>query len=193
MKPINILVGIPNQGTIKTQTVRSLMSLFQDSQGHNINFGIFMPQHTLFIQSRNEVIENLKDKLINYHYIMWIDSDMVFTFKDIKKLIDADKDVICAPVRVRNKNDLYNVGDNDGTLMTKLERTTLKDEIFEISYTGMAFMLCKTEVFKDFKTFKITEDMSEGGHFCNYIRSIGKKIYCHRDVNVGHIFEEINY
>ena len=127
---------------------------------------------------------------IEYDYIMWIDSDMVFKPEDLQKLIDADKQVITGLAKLEASN-YYACWDNE--TKDRIDNNFLKKNsgIIELSFTGMAFMLIKKGVYESMKFpyFTVTNNwkyMSETMSFCSNLHSHGIKIHANLDVIVGH-------
>lgn len=132
---------------------------------------------------------------LDVDYIMWIDSDMVFTAKDIDMLLAADKDIVSGVALVEPGR---------AALAWKEEQTISfyhpdkKDTgIAEVDYCGGAFVLMKTDVYKKipalwYKTIDIVNE--EGQHrltsedmgFCDTARENGFKIHACLDCKVGH-------
>ena len=105
---------------------------------------------------------------IEYDYIMWIDSDIIFTPADLFKLIDMDKDVssglykmqdgLCFATKEHSIPDNYYI-DNIGLVGEvdkKFSFLTEKDlhdrkNIFKVDYTGMGWMLIRKGVIESLK------------------------------------------
>jgi hypothetical protein len=194
---VNILIGIPNQGTIKTKTMTCVVSLMTRGLNYNgkpINFALYMPEHTLFLHSRNSVVEVTKKECLNpFTHILWIDSDMTFTSEDFLQLLYSEKEIVCAPVIVRGREGTYDMNynislDKNGKNLTISELKNIKPPLFEIYYTGMAFMLCEVKVFRFFTSFELNRFKSEGALFCDYVRG-NYRIYCNKLSKPGHIIE----
>ena len=127
---------------------------------------------------------------IEYDYIMWIDSDMVFEPYHLQKLIDADKQVITGLYKVDKTNEFAccEKGSRD-----RINEDYLKNNkgIIEASFAGLGFMLIKKGVFESMKFpyFTLqnnTECISETLSFCDNLKTHNIKIYANLDVVVGH-------
>ena len=127
---------------------------------------------------------------IEYDYIMWIDSDMVFKPEDLQKLIDADKQVITGLAKIEaSKYYACWVGEED----IRIDDTFLKKNsgVIEVSFTGMAFMLIKAGVYEaiPFPYFTVPGNwkcISETIGFCHNLKAHDIKIHANLDVIVGH-------
>jgi len=127
---------------------------------------------------------------IDYDYLMWIDSDMVFKPEDFQKLIDADKQVITGLAKIEaSKYYACWVGKED----TRIDQGFLEKNsgVIEASFTGMAFMLIKKGVYElmQFPYFTVPGNwkcISETMAFCHNLKTAGIPIHAHLEVIVGH-------
>jgi hypothetical protein len=142
---------------------------------------------------------------VNYDYIMWIDSDIVFNPSQIIKLISHNKDIVCGLYKmdggkqfavVENWNE--EVFSKNGTFKF-LEDSDIsgKTDLMEVEYSGMGFMLVKKGVFETinypwfepiFYEFgsEIRDFCSEDVGFCKKSLKAGYKIHIDPTVIVGH-------
>jgi hypothetical protein len=141
---------------------------------------------------------------IDYDYLMWIDSDIIFTPEQFQKLINDDKDVVSGLYRMENGTQFATVKDWDEKYFEKnlsfqfLTPEDIKDkkELFDVSYTGFGFILIKRGVFErmTYPWFKQMEqrignmvDMCmEDVTFCLRAKELGYKINIDPQVIVGH-------
>jgi len=142
---------------------------------------------------------------VDYDYLMWIDSDMVFEPKDFINLLNMN-----VPIA----SGLYKTADNIHYATVKdwnidhyiengsfefLTEDSIKDisEPFEADYTGFGWILFKKGVFEslEYPWFRpewedfgngVKEFTSEDVGFCKNIREKGYKIYINPNVVVGH-------
>ena len=99
------------------------------------------------------------DGKIDYDYIMWIDSDIVFSFEQIQKLISYDKDIVSGIYKTENGENFACVKDWDQNYYKKngsfyfLQRKDVLNRhgLMEVDYNGMGFMLIKKGVFEKVK------------------------------------------
>lgn len=142
---------------------------------------------------------------IDYDYIMWIDSDVIYEPIDFKKLLDRELDIIGGIYLMENGTEYAVVKDWDlnyfqkhGTFkFLRKEDILLQQDPIEVSYTGFGFLLMKKGVFEkiEYPWFEphitdlgkgIIDFASEDVSFCLKARSTGFKIHIDPTVRVGH-------
>ena len=144
------------------------------------------------------------DGKINYDYIMWIDSDIVFSFEQIQKLISYDKDIVSGIYKTENGENFACVKDWDQNYYKKngsfyfLQRKDVLNRhgLMEVDYNGMGFMLIKKGVFEKVKypwfcqlkkqIGDLEDYCSEDVAFCHLAQEAGFKIYIDPEIVVGH-------
>lgn len=146
---------------------------------------------------------------IDYDYMFWIDSDIVFTTNDVLAILKHDKD-ICSGCYVMHNNTHYPiVRQMDDEYYLKnghyefLDRNTLKElaekkELIGVDYVGFGFMCVKKGVFESltypyfapvqftFGTDFIREYASEDVSWCIHVKSKGYTVYVDPCVVVAH-------
>jgi GT2 family glycosyltransferase len=141
--------------------------------------------HLFFINEKQTILEVGRHRLvmnamaIKADYILWVDTDMQFSYDTLTRLIDADKDVIGLQALMRAHPYASNAYDLEGN------QVLYPDNIVEVKYIGTGLLLTKVEVFTKigmpyFKT-TYTEGHWQGEdlNFCDRVRAAGYKIYCH--------------
>ena len=144
------------------------------------------------------------DGKIDYDYIMWIDSDIVFSFEQIQKLISYDKDIVSGIYKTENGENFACVKDWDQNYYKKngsfyfLQRKDVLNRhgLMEVDYNGMGFMLIKKGVFEKVKYHwfcqlkkqigDLEDYCSEDVAFCHLAQEAGFKIYIDPEIIVGH-------
>ena len=144
------------------------------------------------------------DGKIDYEYIMWIDSDIVFSFEQIQKLISYDKDIVSGIYKTENGQNYACVKDWDQEFYKEngsfyfLQEKDCKPHkgLMEVEYNGMGFMLIKKGVFEKVeypwfcqlkKQIGDLEDYcSEDVAFCHLARKAGFQIFIDPQLVVGH-------
>jgi hypothetical protein len=148
------------------------------------------------------------DGKLDYDYLMWIDSDIVFNPEQLKKLIGADKDIVSGLYMMSDNKHFATVENMDDEFFKKnghyqfLTREDLekKEELFEVDYTGFGFVLIKKGVFEKFEypwfrpvwtnlevDGKQVQDFSmEDVAFCKIAKEKGYKILIDPKIIVGH-------
>ena len=140
---------------------------------------------------------------LEYDYLMWIDSDMVFTPDHVFTLVKHDKDIVNGSAMIDPKKKKLNWGllDKEGRCNFILKDDVPKypkDErgLAEVDFVGFAFMLVKRGVFESmpypwFRPVmkKIGENVffpSEDIGWCHNAKDAGYKIYVDPEVHIGH-------
>ena len=144
----------------------------------------------------------------DYDYIMWIDSDIVFTPNQLFKLIEDDKDIVSGLYMMSDNKHFATVETWDEEFFKKngyfpfLTPQTIrgKYEPFKVDYTGFGWMLIKRGVFESlqypwfqplFKEYEINgktvKDFTmEDVAFCHLVKEKGYDIWIDPTVRVGH-------
>ena len=145
---------------------------------------------------------------VDYDYIMWIDSDIVFSPDQLFKLIDNDKDIASGLYMMQDNTNYATVETWDNDFFKKnghfqfIDREILstKKKPFVVDYTGFGWMLMKKGVFESlqypwfqpiWKEYeidgKIIRDFTmEDVAFCHMIKEKGYDIWIDPTVVVGH-------
>jgi len=142
---------------------------------------------------------------IDYDYIMWIDSDMVFEPKDFKALLDMNRDVASGIYKTKNNKNYATVLKmiredyiQKGTyeFLNDKELKILPDE-FRVDYTGFGWILFKKGILEKIKYpwFRpywynygknIKEFTSEDVGICRSLREEGVHIIVNKNLVIGH-------
>jgi len=159
---------------------------------------------------------------IDYDYIMWIDSDIVWSPNQIMKLINSseiypDIKIISGIYRMGVSNTEYATVLNwdlkyfkqNGRFefLTKEDLQVCLPRLLEVGYTGFGFMLIKKGVFESvgYPWFRpvwqevetsgivVKDFTSEDVGFCRTVIEKGYKIYVDPTIIVGHEKSEILY
>jgi GT2 family glycosyltransferase len=133
----------------------------------------------------------------DYDYCMWIDSDTIFEPDDIKKLLDADKDIISGLVPI-DTDASVGVGwfKKDGFLGYLNQKNIPGDKPFEVGFAGFGFLLVRRGVFEKmgYPPFTMLSVDWEGKpivygedvQWCLRAKDLGFKIWAHPGVMLGH-------
>ena len=158
---------------------------------------------------RNGIYQKPFNGKIKYDYLMWIDSDIVFTINDFINLLSHQKNIVSGLYLMKG-------GDNFATVLNWDKKFYQKNGYFEFlniqkrkqfinnkqnlikaSYTGFGFILVKYGVFEslEYPWFRpiwenFNENMkdftSEDVGICNILTKKGYKIFIDLNVVVGH-------
>lgn len=151
------------------------------------------------------------DGKLDYDYIMWIDSDTVFTTEQFLTLLKHDKPIVSGLYLMDGGHNYATVKDWDLNYFRKhssfqfLSPKSIDEwkdknpgKLMEVEYTGFGFILCKKGVFESLKypwfspifERKISKDVvdfcSEDVSFCKKVLKKGYKIYIDPTIVVGH-------
>lgn len=151
------------------------------------------------------------DGKLNYNYIMWIDSDIVFTTKQFLTLLNHNKPIVSGLYLMDGGKKYATVKDFNLDFFKKnsyFEFLTPEyiqhwihnnptQKLMEVGYTGFGFILCKKGVFENIKypwfspvnieiTNNVSDFCSEDVSFCKKITQLGYKIYIDPTIIVGH-------
>lgn len=160
------------------------------------------------VHVRNHILENGVDGLMriaqpfggmSYDYMMWIDSDSVFTPDAVFKLLEADKDIVTGlvPIDLKGTGAMGYVNNFSPTKLYNLYAIPGdQQELIEIDFCGFGFVLVKHGVFEsmEYPWFQLrTHDvgqrivyLGEDFTWCARARELGWKIYAHPQVRIGH-------
>jgi len=152
---------------------------------------------------------------IDYDYIMWIDSDQVFTVEHFIKLLEGKKDIISglylmdggtryATVQKWDKDFYKKNGYFEFLNKESVDKFRIENpnKLMEVEYTGFGWILVKKGVFEklDYPWFRpiweefgknkdgiqVREFTSEDVGWCQSIIKKGFKIYINPEIQVGH-------
>lgn len=146
------------------------------------------------------------DGKLPYDYIMWIDSDIIFTVDDFKQLLsNKDKDIVSGLYLMDGGEYYATVKDWDIDKFKKqgsfdfIKKEDVYTQIglpFNVSYSGFGFMLIKYGVFESieypwfgpeyFEFDNIYDFCSEDVAFCKKVEKAGYQIWIDPNVKVKH-------
>jgi len=140
---------------------------------------------------------------IDYDYLLWIDSDNIFTIEDFLKLYNLNKEIASGLYLTQNGANYATVENWDEEFYKKygafefLTPEKVKGRRpFVVDYTGFGFILIKKGVFEKleypwfrplWKKFgEINEFTMEDVSFCHLVRELGINVWVHPEVVVKH-------
>ena len=148
------------------------------------------------------------DGKLDYDYIMWIDSDMVFTVDDFIGLLNMNTDIASGLYKTADGKHYATVENWDKEFYAKNGNFQfLTDELiaerkkpFKVEYTGFGWILIKKGVFESleypwfqplWEEFEINgtvfrEFTMEDVSFCRMIQEKGYEIFINPNLIVGH-------
>lgn len=111
MPEANILIGTPAYaGQVHVDYVHALLSFYRAG----VRFSLMtVDKESLITRARNAIISQFAE-LTDYSHLLFLDGDVYIDGKDVKRLLDHDKDVIGAAVPLKGTDhrgrQLYNTG-----------------------------------------------------------------------------------
>jgi hypothetical protein len=143
-----------------------------------------------FINEKNSLLQVSRHRLVCHALgykpdaLLWIDSDMVFSYDLITRLADSGKDIIGINA-VRRYPPHTSCGLNlDGTPIN-YDQTG----IGEVEKIGLGCLLVAAKVYKDigmpYYRVPYTNEVhiGEDFDFCTRVKEKGYKVYCHHDLS----------
>ena len=184
---VKVTIGVPNQGSIKTNTALSLVSIIGNSQ---------WPTHTHF-QSGCYVHEN-REKITlaaiaaGSSHLFFLDSDMFPDDDVVIKLMAHNKDVVGVHYNQRGFPLISTVkfaDENEEIYPVQ----GLPDTLFKCYAVGTGCMLINLRVFdiiaKPWFSFDEYHGdiLGEDIWFCRQVKRAGLEVWCDPTIRVGHI------
>ena len=145
---------------------------------------------------------------LEYDYIMWIDSDILFTPENFFSLLEHDKDIVSGLYMMadnkhyaasENWSDDKKIQNGEFDFVTR-ETLAEKEGLFKVAYAGLGWMLVKKGVFEslEYPWFRpmwteitdgdktIRDFASEDATFCKAVTEKGFDVWVDPKVVVGH-------
>lgn len=211
-KPINVIFCLPGP-SFSNKFLVQWSKLLMACANNNINPMISQKYSSVVYYVRNQclggdVLKGVNQKPfggeIDYDYMMWIDSDVIFTFEQFKQLLDHDLNIVSgyysveggkvAPV-VEDWNEEY-FSKNGTFRFMGLEEIEERKGLFEVDYMGFGFTLVKKGVFESmeypwfrplwFDIGNARDFCSEDVAFCRIAKEKGFKMHVDPRIRVGH-------
>lgn len=144
------------------------------------------------------------DSKVKYDYLLWIDSDIIFTPEHFEKLLSHDKEIVSGLYRMENYTQFATVKEWDEEYFKKYggfefltdETIKGKKDLMNVSYTGFGFILIKNGVFEKFeypwfkphfqKIGNAVDFSMEDAGFCLDAKNLGLDIWVDPTIIVGH-------
>ncbi len=171
-RPLTIVFALVGK-TFTSKFLLSWTSVFNYCLRHAINPLISNQSLSNIYQTRNQCLGGINTRGVDqapfndelpYDYVMWIDSEMVFSVENFLELLKKDEDIIAGAYLRDNGKDFSCVEklDNDYFVQNGqyeylsgdevlLRRKKKQESVLEVEYTGMGWMLVKKGVFEKMK------------------------------------------
>lgn len=178
---MKLAIAIPNTGTIKAQTVSSLLGLVKNLK---------CEYYTLLLEGSilHQVRENLVKKAIELKctHILFIDSDMVFDKESFNTLFKHKKDIVGVSYNMR-RLPLEKI---QWKAVDKVDK-----DFYQVEAVPTGFMLVNLKVFKKlthpwffWEVNNLGETVTgEDFWFCTRAREIGYNVWVDLSIDVKHI------
>ena len=151
--------------TFSDKFLKSWTNLLVSLTNRGIHFGVSQGHDPVVYYARNKCLggdlmrgskQKPWDEKVEYDYMMWIDSDMVFKYEHFSKLLDHDKDIVSGMYMMRDMKHFTTVKKWDEDFFSKhgyfpfLKREDVIGEkkLMTVDYTGFGWMLVKCGVFE---------------------------------------------
>ena len=163
----SIFVATPVHSECSIHYTQALLAFQQKCMFNGILVSFTLLKSSLVTQGRNLCVNTFMEESIKhpYSHMLFIDSDIEFSFETIMKLIAADKDIVAAPYplkdldwekiakRIKHKNitDGNTMSKQGFTWPLKLEgknEVTVIGGVAEVTHAPTGCMLIKKQVFE---------------------------------------------
>jgi len=205
---ICILIAIPVYKNVEIDFFKSFVDAITYLSEKNWRYGYIIHKSSFLQTSRDEISNQfLIEK--QFTHLLFLDSDIKFSGKDVEMLIEASikhkTKITCGLYPLKNLNTQY--------VANPVENPEQRGSLIEVMHAGTGFMLIEKEVFgllkpvvKQYKFSSPTFDLLSGYFqpeynkktkvmctddwaFCERARSIGIKTFVHSEIKLGHIGE----
>ena len=166
------------------------------SKGHNVIFDDNKSELKIErILSSRRILQQkvLKD---GYDYLFFLDTDLMIPSKTLKKLVEADKDIIVgvylATMKVGGKAGvfpvLYDFADK-GKARLMLHQEVIDDKVIEINASGLGCCLISKKVLEkiNFRYFKESKSGEDVAFFVDAREKFGFKAFANTSVKCLHM------
>lgn len=201
-KDRKVLVASPSSGRLDHRFYDSFLDMVQAS-APIITLRKAWAMGSRITSARNAIVDHAR--MVGCTDILWIDDDTKFPINGLIRLLEHDKDIVCATTCSRSGTDNTPIGvaleAQEGQQLVKMERV------------GFPFMLIKMAVFdklrqpyfaeppvwmfnKEIATkYEDLDVIGEDTYFCLFARAAGFDIWCDGalSLEIGHIGTKVFY
>lgn len=191
---MKILLGIPNYRCVLPSfldcTFRLAVHLGRQYGGSENKIGWYRDEDTYLHARRNSIFRVAKEQEADY--LLFIDSDMLFTPRDFDLLMTSQMDIVSGLYFVRAHPPsktfpcAYKKGANEigYTHIT----TYPKESLYEVDTVGMGFCLISRNVLSKLdEPFDIQGKWGEDFIFCKRAQAAGFRMWVHTGASLGHV------
>ncbi len=195
----SVCIGVASGGTLRAETVTSIIGALDVLRNNGVTANLVVQIGGYVARNRNEIVSVAKKNEATH--VMFIDNDMEFKPSAIQRLLDADKDIVCAPYNARPTpgKPVYStvklMNDKGEIPMDGSEKPIeMPAGLFRVGGSGTGFMMIKTSVFDKLKKpYFVAWENEDGEHhtedidFCVKAREAGFDVWCNPTIPIGHI------
>lgn len=183
-----IVIGIPNNGQIRTRTVFALTRMLK---GLDVDYDVLTHESCYIHVNRERLVQRAREG--GYSHILFLDSDMYFEKDALSRLLAHDKDIIGADYNYRELplRSIMKTEDRHGNKIYEKH-----DNLVKCAGLGTGFLLIKLSVFDKLEEpyFFYENEGSEiiqGDDiwFCNRALEAGFDIWCDTSIKIWHLGE----
>jgi len=192
---ISVTIGTPHKRNLTPEYVLSLIDLLSHING-KIRGRVLLYQSSIISKARNSIAFQSESD-----YLLFIDSDTVFSEEVLDQLLAHDKDIVGAIQHCKSypyKPSVYNL--NERNRFTGI--FDVPDKLFKCDGIGFGIVLIKRKVFDaftddvikkigyPFNFYEREDDKIEEGEdlgFCRRVKELGFEIWCDPNIDIGHM------
>lgn len=182
---LTVIFCVPGQ-LFSTMFLYNWSRLLQWCEQNNVNYGFSIVADPNIYNVRNLCLKGDISKgrdqkpfqgKIDYDFILWIDSDIMFTLDQLQKLLSHDTNIVSGLYLMANGKEYatanpWKVGESEN-IQRSIHLTPSdisgKKDLIEVPYTGFGFILVKQGVFEvlEYPWFRpIYSDLKDMKFFC---------------------------
>jgi hypothetical protein len=182
VKPLKLSILVPTRDTVHSQFAYSITQLFNTTREAGIDAYLFFDSSTILLNQRNNLIKKAKE--VKSDYVLWIDSDMMFSSTTALRLLEHNKDIVACNYMRRSK-PLKTVAYTDLNDWDSWVPMVPQNELIKVQGVGMGCMLMKLDMFDklekpyfEFQYKENTEDyFGEDFILLDKLRKLGYEVF----------------
>ena len=188
---LDILIGLPNLGSVMTQTALSLMRMYHDfalwrPEGvRRKRIATVAPSTSMLVKSRHDIV--LQAIKRDCTHVLFVDSDMQFPADTLQWLLAHGKDFVAVNATTRGFPVQHIAHDLQGKRVDSRKKYGLQ----KVQHVGLAVALVKVDVFKRMEPPLFMMEWIPGErtycgedvYFCVKAQAAGVDIYIDHDLS----------
>lgn len=188
----SVVICVPTNGLVHAEFAYCLANLIRRCEIERIKINLVMHEGTILSEQRQKIaIEALK--LFSPDYLFWLDSDITFPDDTLIRLLDTDKDVVCAAYSKRTRPFIPTVFlDIDPVIPIEID-----GKLQRARFAGMGCMLVDATIMQTLPMpwFPLLwHESSQSWHgedmgFCSLLEDYNVELWCDTalSLEVGHL------